>query len=50
MQQITAVSAVANGGYLVTPYLVSSVTDGNGSVLQKTDANIRRQVVSAQVC
>ncbi len=50
IQQITAVSAVANGGYLVTPHLVSSVTDENGSVVRSYDTNVRRQVVSAQIC
>ncbi len=50
MQQITAISAVANGGYLVTPHTVSSITDSNGSVIQSYGTNVRRQVVSAQVC
>lgn len=50
IQQITAVSAVANGGYLVTPHLLSSVTDGNGNVIRSYDTNVRRQVVSAEIC
>ncbi len=50
IQQITAVSAVANGGYLVKPYVVSSVTDNNGSVIQSQSTNVRRQVVSADIC
>ncbi len=50
IQQITAVSAVANGGYLVTPHLVSSVTDRDGSIIKSYDSNIRRQVVSTEVC
>lgn len=50
MQQITAISAVANGGYLVQPHLVSSVTDNNGNVVQAFDTNVRRQVVSGEVC
>lgn len=50
IQQITAVSAVANGGYLVTPHLVSSVTDDNGSVQKRYDTNVKRQVVSADIC
>lgn len=50
IQQITAVSAVANGGYLVTPHFVSSITDQNGNVIQSYDNHVRRQVVSESVC
>lgn len=50
IQQITAVASVANGGYLVTPHLVSRVTDGSGNVIRTYDTNVRRQVVSAEVC
>ena len=50
IQQATAVSAVANGGYLVKPHLVSSVTDDGGKVIQSFDTVVRRQVVSADVC
>lgn len=48
IQQITAVSAVANGGYLVKPHLVSSVTDSNGNTVYSYDGSTRRQVVSAE--
>ncbi len=47
LQQITAVSAVANGGYLVTPHLVSAVKDREGNLIQGVDASPRRQVISA---
>lgn len=50
LQQITAVSAVANGGYLVTPYLVSSVTDADGNTVWTHETQVRRQVVSDEVC
>ncbi len=50
IQQITAVSAVANGGYLVTPHVVSSITDERGNVIRSYDDNVRRQVVSEDVC
>ncbi len=50
LQQITAVSAVANGGYLVTPHTVSSITDKNGNLIQSFDTNVRRQIISAQTC
>ena len=50
IQQITAISAVANGGYLVTPHTVSSITDKNGKVIQSFDTNVRRQIISAETC
>lgn len=50
MQQITAVSAVANGGYLVRPHFVSSITDENGNLIRSYEDSVRRQVVSAEVC
>ncbi|MBE6601455.1 MAG: PASTA domain-containing protein [Ruminococcaceae bacterium] len=50
MQQITAVAAVANGGYLVQPHLVSSITDTDGNVIKSYDTSVRRQVVSSAVC
>lgn len=49
MQMATAVAAIANGGYLVTPYVVDSVTDSSGNVVQKTETAIRRQVISEEV-
>ncbi len=50
IQQITAVSAVANGGYLVTPHLLSVAKDESGNVVKSYETNVRRQVVSTQVC
>lgn len=49
MQMATAVAAIANGGYLVTPYVVDSITDADGNVVQKTEPTIRRQVISEEV-
>lgn len=50
IQQITAVASVANGGYLVKPHLVSSVTDDSGNVIKSFDTTVRRQIVSSSVC
>lgn len=50
LQQITAVSTVANGGYSVTPHLVDSVTDPDGNTVWKFDAEAKRQVISEEVC
>ena len=49
MQMATAVAAIANGGYLVTPYVVDSVTDKDGNIVIQTETNIRRQVISEEV-
>ena len=49
MQMATAVAAIANGGYLVTPYAVDSVTDKDGNIVTQTETNIRRQVISEEV-
>ena len=49
MQMATAVAAIANGGYLVTPYVVDSVTDKDGNIVTKTETSIRRQVISEEV-
>ena len=49
LQHMTAISAIANGGYLVTPYLVEQVTDQNGNVVYDHETEIRRQVISEAV-
>ena len=49
MQMATAVAAIANGGYLVTPYVVDSISDKDGNVISQTETNIRRQVISEEV-
>ena len=49
MQMATAVATIANGGYLVTPYVVDSVTDKDGNIVTQTETSIRRQVISEEV-
>lgn len=49
MQMATAIAAIANGGYLVTPYIVDSVTDNAGNIVSQTETNVRRQVISEEV-
>ena len=48
LQMICAFSAVINGGNLVKPYVVQSVSTQDGTVLQNTQPEIVRQVVSKQ--
>lgn len=46
LQLITAASAVINGGHLMKPYVMDSVTDAEGNVIQHTEPTEVRQVVS----
>jgi stage V sporulation protein D (sporulation-specific penicillin-binding protein) len=48
IQMITAVSAVANGGTLMRPHILSQVLDSDGRVIEKTDPVPVRQVISAE--
>lgn len=49
LQQITAVSATINGGYLYTPYLVSSFIDSEtNSVIEVVDPSLKYQVISEE--
>lgn len=45
IQQLAAISAVANGGKLLTPHLVKSITDPNTGVTENTQTKVVRQVV-----
>lgn len=46
IQMVTAISAVANGGYLLEPYVVDEITDAAGNLVEKHGTVVRRQVVS----
>ena len=46
MQMITAMCAVANGGKLMQPYVVSQILDAEGNVVKKTEPTVKRQVIS----
>ena len=48
VQMATAFAATINGGYLVQPYVVQSVTAQDGTVLSNREPTIVRQVVSEQ--
>ena len=49
ISQLRAIAAVANGGYLVEPYLVDKVIDSNGNIISKHQTVIKRQVISSEV-
>ncbi|MFQ5812444.1 MAG: peptidoglycan D,D-transpeptidase FtsI family protein [Anaerolineae bacterium] len=46
LQMITAVAAVANGGFLIKPYVVERIVDDQGVIV--TQPTVVRQVISAQ--
>mgnify|MGYP000373793083 FL=1 len=50
LMQLTAISAVANGGYLLTPYVVDQIIDDDGNILMQHETDAKRQVVSTEVC
>lgn len=50
LMQLTAISSVANGGYLLTPYVVSQIIDDDGNILMQRETDAKRQVVSTDVC
>ena len=50
VQQIRALCAVANGGYLVTPHVVDKIVDDDGNILYQFADSSVRQVVSSDVC
>ncbi len=47
ISHLSAICAVANGGYLVTPHVLSATLDANGNVLDAYDAAPKRQVISS---
>ena len=49
-QQITAISTIANGGYLVTPHLLRQLVDNDGNVLYTYDDSAKRQIISTETC
>ncbi len=48
LQVITAVSAIANGGMLMRPHLVSEIRDAEGRVIKAFPPEVRRQAVSPE--
>ncbi len=46
IQQIMAVTTVANGGYLLTPRMVREVVDGEGNVIESYSTDVKRQIIS----
>ena len=49
INHLRAIAAVANGGYLIEPYVVSKTIDSNGSVVSEHQTVVKRQVISSEV-
>lgn len=49
IQMVTACSAIANGGKLMQPYVVSQVVDSEGNVVKATEPTVKRQAISEEV-
>jgi cell division protein FtsI (penicillin-binding protein 3) len=47
IQLVTALSAIANGGFLMKPYVVEKITDEKGNVVQSFQPETIRRVISA---
>jgi len=48
IQLITAVSAIANDGILMKPYVVQAITDKNGAIVEKINPHPVRRAVSSE--
>ncbi|MGM0688255.1 MAG: peptidoglycan D,D-transpeptidase FtsI family protein [Bacillota bacterium] len=46
IQQVMAVTAMVNGGYLYKPYLVEEIRDQDGKIIFKREPELVRQVIS----
>jgi stage V sporulation protein D (sporulation-specific penicillin-binding protein) len=50
IQQITAVASVANGGELLSPYLVEKISDNAGNVIYAHETEQKRETISEDTC
>ncbi len=50
LQLVTAMSAIANGGEIVRPYVVDRITSAEGEVLKQAKPEVLRRAASAASC
>jgi cell division protein FtsI (penicillin-binding protein 3) len=48
IQMVSAMAAIANGGILMKPYVVSEIRDAEGRVLKKMLPQVKRRIVSSE--
>ncbi len=49
LQHITAFSAIANGGKIMKPFLVESITDNTGHIIEQFEPEVLREIASKAV-
>ena len=49
INHLTAICAVANGGYEVTPYTVQKIIGADGNVIYEHDTEERRRIISEEI-
>ena len=49
IQMLSACGAIANGGKLMRPFVVSQISDASGNVVRSTEPFVRNQAVSSDV-
>lgn len=50
LQQLCAISAIANGGYKVTPHFIKEIVDNEGTVVYEYENRLNSQIISNAVC
>ena len=50
IQQLRAICAVANGGYLVTPHFLDSIVDNEGNTIYEYNYENKEKILDKQVC
>ncbi len=48
IQMVSAIAAIANGGQLMKPYLVSEVRDSDGRIMTQVHPQVKRRIVSPE--
>ena len=48
IQMISAAAATVNGGYIVQPYMVKHISDGDGNIIEANETTVLRQVLSSE--
>ena len=46
LQLVTALSAIANGGYLMKPYIIEKIVDPEGNVVEENSPQVATRVIS----
>ena len=50
IQQLCAVTTIANGGYRVTPHFLDKIVDNEGNIIFEYECNKSEQIVDTEVC